>query len=63
MIMHMSYFEKTTENFLNQLEFDADFYDVFSTQELIQHAGYFLDAYDVIIKESCDYGNDQNENG
>ena len=59
----MSYFEKTTENFLKQLEFDADFYDVFSTQELIQHAGYFLDTYDITIKEGCDYRNDQNENG
>ena len=31
----MTYFEKTTENFLKQLEFDADFYDVYSKEELL----------------------------
>ncbi|MBB4807084.1 hypothetical protein HNP38_002388 [Chryseobacterium defluvii] len=59
----MTYFEKTTENFLKQLQFDADFYDVYSKEELLQHADYFLDTYDIKLKDDCDYRNEQNENG
>lgn len=58
----MSYFIKTTESFLKQLQFDADFYDVYSKEELLQHADYLLDACDITIKEGCDYWIDQNEN-
>lgn len=57
----MTYFEKTTKNFLKQLEFDVDLYDVYAKQELLQHAEYFLDTYDITVKECCDYRNDQNE--
>ncbi|NMR34948.1 hypothetical protein HIO71_12200 [Chryseobacterium aquaticum] len=58
----MTYFEKTTENFLKQLQFDADFYDVYSKEELLQHASYFLDAYEITVKHGCNYL-DQDENG
>ncbi len=58
----MTYFEKSTENFLKQLEFDTDFYDVHTQQELLQYTADFLDEYDIEIKEGCDYRNDQSEN-
>lgn len=56
-------YKKTIGNFLEQLEFDADFYDIHSEQELLEQAKYFLDEYDIEIKKDCDYRNDQNENG
>ena len=59
----MTYFEKTTTNFLKQLEFEIDYYDVYSKEELTEQARYFLDAYEITINENCDYRNDQNEDG
>ena len=38
----MTYFEKSTENFLKQLAFDSDFYDVYSKSELLEYAKDFL---------------------
>jgi hypothetical protein len=34
----MTYFVKTTTNFLKQLEFEIDYYDVFTKEELTEHA-------------------------
>lgn len=38
----MTYFEKSTESFLKQLEFDIDFYDVLSHSQLQEYAKDFL---------------------
>lgn len=62
-MMHMTYFEKSIENFLHQLEFDADFYNVFYTSDLQNLAKDFLSSYDLEITEDCDYRNDKNQNG
>ena len=59
----MTYFEKSIENFLEQLEFDTDFYDVLTTSELLEFAKDFLSSYDIEMTEGCDYRNDQNQNG
>lgn len=59
----MTYSEKSIENFLEQLAFDSDFYDVLTTSELLEYAKDFLQSYDITIVEGCDYRNDQNENG
>ena len=57
----MTYSEKSTENFLKQLEFDTDFYDVLTTSELLEFTKDFLSSYDIEITEGCDYRNDQNQ--
>ena len=44
--MHMTYFEKSIENFLEQLEFDSDFYGVLTNSELLELAKDFLWSYD-----------------
>ena len=62
-MMHMTYFEKSIENFLHQLEFDADFYNVFYTSDLQDLAKDFLSSYDIEITEGCDYRNDKTQNG
>ena len=62
-MMHMTYFEKSIENFLEQLEFDVDFYNVFYTSDLQDLAKDFLSSYDIEITEGCDYRNDKNSNG
>lgn len=59
----MTYFEKSIENFLNQLEFDVDFYDVLTSSELLENAKDFLSSYDIEITEGCDYRNDKNDSG
>lgn len=61
--MHMTYFEKSVENFLEQLVFDFDFYDVLSSSELQDYTRDFLSSYDIEIAEGCDYRNDQNQSG
>jgi hypothetical protein len=61
--MHMTYFEKSIENFIKQLEFDTDFYDVLTTCELLEFTKDFLSNYDIEITEGCDYRNDQNKDG
>lgn len=61
--MHMTYFEKSIENFLEQLEFDSDFYGVLTNSELLEFAKDFLSSYDIEIIEGCDYRNDQNQSG
>lgn len=55
--------EKTIENFLEELVFDDDFYDVYYTDELLECAKDFICDYDITIRENCDYRNDQDENG
>lgn len=60
---HMTYFEKTIENFLNQLEFYVDFYDVLSGSQLKDYTKDFLSSYDIEITEGCDYRNDKNDSG
>ncbi|HRE76378.1 MAG TPA: hypothetical protein PLL09_01005 [Flavobacterium sp.] len=58
----MTYFEKSTENFLKQLEFcDTDFYDVLTNSQLLEYANDFLSSYEIEITEGCDYRNDQNK--
>lgn len=58
----MTYFEKSTENFLlKQLEFDNDFYDVLTHSELLEFTKDFLSSYNIKITEGCDYRNDQNQ--
>lgn len=57
----MTYFEKSTKNFLKQLEFDTDFYNVLTTSELLEYANDFLSSYEIEITEGCDYRNDQNQ--
>jgi hypothetical protein len=59
----MTYFEKSIENFIKQLEFDTDFYDVLTTCELLEFTKDFLSNYDIEIIEGCDYRNDQNKDG
>ena len=59
----MTYSEKSIENFLEQLAFDSDFYDVLTTSELLEYAKDFLQSYDITIVEGCDYRNDQNQEG
>lgn len=59
----MTYFEKSIENFLKQLAFDSDFYDVYSESQLLEYAQDFLQSYDITIVDGCDYRNDQNDNG
>lgn len=61
--MHMTYFEKSIENFLEQLTFDTDFYDVLTTSELLEFAKDFLSSYNIEITEGCDYRNEQNQDG
>lgn len=61
--MHMTYFEKSIENFLKQLKFDTDFYDVSTSSQLLEYATDFLSSYDIEITEGCDYRNDKNSNG
>jgi len=58
----MTYFEKSTENFLKQLVFDSDFYDVYSYSQLLEYAQDFIQSYNINIVES-DYRNDQTDNG
>lgn len=58
----MTYFEKSIENFLKQLAFDSDFYDVYSHSQLLEYAQDFLQSYNINIVES-DYRNDQADNG
>jgi hypothetical protein len=58
----MTYFEKSIENFLEQLAFDSDFYDVYSHSQLLEYAQDFLQSYNINIVES-DYRNDQNQDG
>ncbi|WP_288460457.1 hypothetical protein [uncultured Chryseobacterium sp.] len=55
----MTYFEKSTENFLKQLVFDSDFYDVYSHSQLLEYAQDFIQSYDITIVDGCDYRNDQ----
>ena len=62
-MMHMTYFEKSIENFLNQLEFDVDFYDVLSGSQLMDYTRDFISSYDIEITEGCDYRNDKNDSG
>lgn len=38
----MTYLKKSTENFLKQLEFDTDFYDVMYSSQLLEYAKDFL---------------------
>lgn len=59
----MTHLEKSIENFLKQLEFDSDFYDVHSKSELLEYARNFLQSYGITILEGCNYRNDQDENG
>lgn len=58
----MTSFEKSIENFLEQLAFDSDFYDVYSHSQLLEYAQDFLQSYNINIVES-DYRNDQNQDG
>lgn len=59
----MTYYEKSIENFLEQLAFDSEFYDVLTTSELLEYAKDFLQSYDITIVEGCNYRNDQNQEG
>ena len=59
----MTYFEKSIENFLEQLEFDSDFYGVLTNSELLEFTKDFLSSYNIKINEGCDYRNAQNQSG
>ena len=59
----MTYFEKSIENFIKQLEFDTDFHDVLTTSELLEFTKDFFSNYNIEITEGCDYRNDQNDIG
>ena len=50
----MTYFEKSIENFLEQLAFDSDFYDVYSHSQLLEYAQDFIQSYEISIEEGCD---------
>ena len=58
----MIYHEKSIENFLEQLAFDSDFYDVYSHSQLLEYAQDFIQSYEINIVEG-DYRNDQNKEG
>lgn len=55
--------KKSMQDFLDQLEFDTEFYDVYSTNELTELAKDFMESYDIELHTDCDYRNDQNESG
>lgn len=57
----MTYPRKSIENFLEQLAFDTDFYDVLTSSELLEFTKDFLSNYNIEITEGCDYRNDQNK--
>lgn len=57
----MTYPRKSIENFLEQLTFDTDFYDVLTTCELLEFTKDFLSNYNIEITEGSDYRNDQNK--
>lgn len=58
----MTYTEKTIENFLEELNFDVDFY-IDLEDDPIWFATDFLESYSITIETDCDYRNDQNEDG
>ncbi len=47
----MTYSEKSIENFLEQLEFDSDFYGVLTNSELLEFTKDFLSSYNIEITE------------
>ncbi len=60
----MTYQKKNIKNFLEQLEFEDDFYDAYYFDaELQELAQDFLESYDISCKKDCDYRNDQNDEG
>jgi|GEM_PF-3464965 len=59
----MTTVEKSMKDFLENVQFETEFYDVYSEDELYELSEDFLKSYDISLQSECDYRNDQNEDG
>ena len=55
--------KKSLNDFLENLNFGIEFYDVYGDDELYELAEDFIKSYEIQLQNDCDYWNSQNDDG